>query len=312
MEQEKQKIKKLVVLSPEFYKKLLNEKHNTLENLLEPEEAFMKIFNNKSLSKLHKLALYNNIFKMFTLHGKNNSENLVNSVETQTDNVMDPEIKVQSSSSSPFSNDFNRYSRSFTRQSTPIKSSSKDESSFKRNSFPLNEESIYENSFPVSKKFESESDSEYFDMSKEKKSFVERIKEQTGEKNVSFTPYLVNKKFEDPNLSYFDLINKNTDDIHTVHKPKSLVKRQMAELKDSERAKRNKSVDSDDQIYKDPQTSRSFLPGYRPLNLVWRTHESKIIRSSLVDSPKTPKTSKIPKSSKTPKTDSPKTSRKKK
>jgi hypothetical protein len=331
MEKEKLKIKKLMVMSSNFYDKLLNQANDS-----NPEELVVKIFKSSKLSPAHKLSVFNNLIKILKAYHKleftSLQKDVTHSVLTQTD----PELKdiQEKSELQDTRDDFlisnnnhstpNKTSKEFTNKDLPTSEShffeslsSEDDSrrtilseslaeiikkgapsqkpvaqsksvstSFSnfnpipnvaRHSTSAIKENYFENIPEQNKKLSvTLPQNMELDVSEEKREFVDNLKEQLEEENISFKNFLV-RNFDDGDRSFADLIDMRSNDMHAVKKPKSIINKQK-EMRKISPLKRTRKQKGESQGFTSVPT---YPRDYHPLNMIWKNYEDKSHRYNL-------------------------------
>jgi hypothetical protein len=245
MDKEKVKIRKLMLMSPEYYDRIKKRPQIPI-NLLDIEKGFLDIFKEKNLSSTQKLALYNNLFTV-TMNAKNKILHLP-SGKNSVENDIEKKPTTVETSSSPFKEEkstqterrlvYRRKAQDDTflpaAASSPIKKVPEETLppalSFKlpsvKNLFIENakddedQEEYFGNdaqvlNVPLKQNFEANDE---IDLSGEKQSFLENLRRASGVKTIDTRDFSF-KNFEDPAKGYVLARNKASNDLLTIEKP---------------------------------------------------------------------------------------------
>lgn len=227
MEKEKQKIRKLYLVSSDFYNQL-NSRIPKPPNLLGIENDFFKIFQNSKLSPTEKMLYYNNLLKIH--------QNARNSVPIEQKR----DVQTQATNSTEFATQTEKYKSKKrgrrSRESTPYSSfmETVDESSetvvpaedFRNQFF---KENIYDN-LPINEVPAIPEEDEAMDLSAEQESFLNTLKEQSGNPDASFRDFSF-KHMDNPNKSFAIARHKKTNDTLTLEKPQKSKKNEASSSK---------------------------------------------------------------------------------
>jgi hypothetical protein len=218
MNSERSKIKKLMLISPEYYNKLLKlrQKNIDYENQTPSAAVFKNILNDPKLTQTQKLIILNNIYNI-ALNSLNNqtvrlnpnktmsSENLNPKLSNTNHSYTDLQIVDEQKPNLPF---IDSYEASHYETSTPIKNDSNE---------------LFHPKSDIVKDIYAD-DSKEVDLSNEKKIFVNEIKEQLRNDDINLNDLSI-RQLDDPSKSFAIVRNRVDDDVALVEKPNVVVSR---------------------------------------------------------------------------------------
>lgn len=240
MEKEKSKIRRLVLMSPEFYETLKRRPNVFSKDVLEVEKIFLSIFQSNKLTKPQKLALYNNLFNLRVNRGEKTKKDQEEKGSTPTipapsSNVSKETVENDGERGEEEGTDFSKVGRFSPRLSSSFNDAIINDAKWDRvfrpsTSFKGGEnskkplyltdvlgEDVYERSVNDENKT-NESSVPELDMSEEKRSFIENIRRQSGIPNIDLRD-LSFRNMDDFDKDFATVRNINTEDVFTVEKP---------------------------------------------------------------------------------------------
>lgn len=267
MQKQSDEIRKLILLSPEFYKQL-SKKIAVPSKLLDVEKSFLKILSNKNFTTSQKLALYRHLL-MIQANSKNKSQPAP--IEKVQEKKVEPPAKESTASQTRFI--FKKDGATETEpeplpvSSTPKKVQNPFLDLFEDQNY--HETSQFQQLLPdqlprpsnssTDKSIQIISDDDTLDLSGDRKEFLQDIRNEFEDPKLNFQDISI--KNLDTSKDYAIVRNLHNDDIVTITKPD-----------------RKKKTTPKKKLSKLPITPRSSTDSRQSTSKKWATYESQRLK----------------------------------